>query len=102
MRFLISNAGVAGLSTAVNLGADGPDVPPIDIRGDALDMADKVGLLGQIRERRIGDWRTGPRMKGFASGRPARGHLRAAASADLARVNISANGISEGGCPWKT
>ncbi|CAA0120138.1 putative protein [Mycolicibacterium vanbaalenii] len=66
MRFLISGAGVAGLSTAVNLDADGHDVtiveraehlggnaPPIDIRGDALDVADKMGLLGQIRERRI-------------------------------------------------
>lgn len=66
MRILISGAGVAGLSTAINLGADGHDVTlveradhlrvngsPIDIRGDALDVADKMGVLGQIRERRI-------------------------------------------------
>ncbi|MEZ0353235.1 FAD-dependent monooxygenase [Mycobacterium sp. pR1184] len=66
MRILISGAGVAGLSTAINLGVDGHDVtvveradhlggsaPPIDIRGDSIDVADKMGLLGQIRERRI-------------------------------------------------
>ncbi|MEE6176078.1 FAD-dependent monooxygenase [Mycobacterium sp. 050134] len=66
MRILVSGAGVAGLSTAVNLGGDGHDVtiveradhlganaPPIDIRGDSIDVADKMGLLGRIRERRI-------------------------------------------------
>lgn len=66
MRILISGAGVAGLSTAINLGVDGHDVtiveradhlggsaPPIDIRGDSIDVADKMGLLGQIHQRSI-------------------------------------------------
>jgi 2-polyprenyl-6-methoxyphenol hydroxylase-like FAD-dependent oxidoreductase len=66
MRILISGAGVAGLSTAIDLGADGHDVTiverahhlrvngsPIDIRGDAIDVADKMGVLGEIHERRI-------------------------------------------------
>jgi 2-polyprenyl-6-methoxyphenol hydroxylase-like FAD-dependent oxidoreductase len=66
MRILISGAGVAGLSTAGNLGADGHDVTiveradhlrvngsPIDIRGDSIDVADKMGVLGQIRAHRV-------------------------------------------------
>jgi 2-polyprenyl-6-methoxyphenol hydroxylase-like FAD-dependent oxidoreductase len=66
MRILISGAGIAGLSTAVNLGATGHDVTiveradhlrvngsPIDIRGDAIGVADKMGVLGQILDRRI-------------------------------------------------
>ncbi|WP_019971404.1 FAD-dependent monooxygenase [Mycobacterium sp. 141] len=66
MRILISGAGVAGLSAAINLGTDGHDVtiveradhlggsaPPIDIRGHSIDVADKMGLLGQIHERKI-------------------------------------------------
>ncbi|MCV7176684.1 FAD-dependent monooxygenase [Mycolicibacterium sphagni] len=66
MRILISGAGIAGLSTAINLGADGHDVTvleraghlrvngsPIDIRGDAIEIADKMGVLGQIRDLRI-------------------------------------------------
>lgn len=66
MRILVSGAGIAGLSAAIDLGADGHDVTvveranhlrvngsPIDIRGAAIDVADKMGLLGQIRERRI-------------------------------------------------
>jgi 2-polyprenyl-6-methoxyphenol hydroxylase-like FAD-dependent oxidoreductase len=66
MRILISGAGVAGLSTAINLGADGHDVTivehanhlrvngsPIDIRGDAIDVADKMGVLEQIRAQRV-------------------------------------------------
>jgi 2-polyprenyl-6-methoxyphenol hydroxylase-like FAD-dependent oxidoreductase len=66
MRILISGAGVAGLSTAANLGADGHDVTiveranhlrvngsPIDIRGEAIHVVDKMGVLGHIRDRRI-------------------------------------------------
>jgi 2-polyprenyl-6-methoxyphenol hydroxylase-like FAD-dependent oxidoreductase len=66
MRILISGAGIAGLSAAVNLGATGHDVSiveradhlrvngsPIDIRGDAIGVADQMGLLGQILDRRI-------------------------------------------------
>lgn len=66
MRILVSGAGVAGLSVAINLGADGHDVTiveranhlrvngsPIDIRGDSIDVADKMGVLGEIRDRRI-------------------------------------------------
>jgi 2-polyprenyl-6-methoxyphenol hydroxylase-like FAD-dependent oxidoreductase len=66
MRILISGAGVAGLSTAIDLGADGHDITiverahhlrvngsPIDIRGDAIAVADKMGVLGDIRDRRI-------------------------------------------------
>ncbi|RYZ25667.1 MAG: FAD-binding protein, partial [Propionibacteriaceae bacterium] len=52
MRILVSGAGIAGLSAAISLGATGHDVTlverahhlraggsPIDIRGDALDVA---------------------------------------------------------------
>ena len=66
MRILISGGGVAGRSTAIDLGADGHDITiverahhlrvnnsPIDILGDALDVADTMGVLGQIRDRRI-------------------------------------------------
>ncbi|OHV05724.1 FAD-dependent monooxygenase [Mycobacterium talmoniae] len=66
MRILISGAGIAGLSTAINLGAAGHDVTlveranhlrvngsPIDIRGDAIDIVDQMGVLGQIRARQI-------------------------------------------------
>ncbi|OBA64157.1 monooxygenase [Mycobacterium sp. 1100029.7] len=66
MRILVSGAGVAGLCTAINLGADGHDVivveradhlrvngSPIDIRGDSIAVADKMGVLGRIRERQI-------------------------------------------------
>lgn len=66
MRILISGAGIAGLSTAINLGATGHDVTiveradhlrvngsPIDIRGEALAVAEKMGVLEPIRERRI-------------------------------------------------
>src|SRR5580693_4875211 len=66
MRILISGAGVAGLGAAINLGADGHDVTiveradhlrvngsPIDIRGDAIGVADKMGVLGEVLDRRI-------------------------------------------------
>ncbi len=62
MRILIAGAGVAGLSAAVNLGALGHEVTvveiapqlrtsgsPIDIRGHALEVTERMGLLDQIR-----------------------------------------------------
>lgn len=66
MRVLISGAGIAGLSTAITLGANGHEVTvveradhlrttgsPIDIRGDALAIAERMGVLDQIRAARI-------------------------------------------------
>ena len=66
MRILVSGGGVAGLSTAIDLGADGHDVTiveradhlrvngsPIDIRGDSIDVADKMGVLAEIHNRRV-------------------------------------------------
>jgi 2-polyprenyl-6-methoxyphenol hydroxylase-like FAD-dependent oxidoreductase len=66
MRILVSGAGMAGLSTGITLGAAGHDVTiveranhlrvngsPIDIRGDAIKVADKMGLLDEIRARRV-------------------------------------------------
>ncbi|BBX61937.1 oxidoreductase [Mycobacterium saskatchewanense] len=66
MRILVSGAGIAGLSTAINLGADGHDVilveranhlrtngSPIDIRGHAIGVADKMGVLTEIHDRRV-------------------------------------------------
>ena len=66
MRILISGAGMAGLSAGIALSALGYDVTlvehadhlrtggsPIDIRGDALDVAQQMGVLEQIREHRV-------------------------------------------------
>jgi 2-polyprenyl-6-methoxyphenol hydroxylase-like FAD-dependent oxidoreductase len=66
MKILVSGAGVAGLASAINLGTRGHDVTvveygrdlrfsgsPIDIRGDALGIADRMGLLTTIRAQRI-------------------------------------------------
>ncbi|MDR7277028.1 FAD-dependent monooxygenase [Catenuloplanes atrovinosus] len=66
MRILICGAGMAGLATAIDLGATGHDVTlveraghlrvngsPIDIRGDAIDVARRMGLLDRIRDRRV-------------------------------------------------
>lgn len=66
MRILVSGAGMAGLSAAISLGATGHDVTlvehaerlrtggsPIDIRGDALEVAHRMGVLEQIREHRV-------------------------------------------------
>jgi 2-polyprenyl-6-methoxyphenol hydroxylase-like FAD-dependent oxidoreductase len=57
---------MAGLSTGITLGAAGHDVTiverathlringsPIDIRGDAIEVADKMGVLDEIRARRV-------------------------------------------------
>ncbi|MFY2858440.1 FAD-dependent monooxygenase [Mycobacterium sp. THU-M104] len=66
MRILVSGAGIAGLSTAIDLGDDGHDVTvveradhlrvngsPIDIRGEAIAVAEKMGVLDDIRDRRV-------------------------------------------------
>lgn len=67
MRILVSGAGIAGLSAAIDLGADGHDVTiveranhlrvngsPIDIRGDvAIGVAEKMGVLAEIVDRRV-------------------------------------------------
>jgi 2-polyprenyl-6-methoxyphenol hydroxylase-like FAD-dependent oxidoreductase len=66
VKILVSGAGVAGLACALELGARGHDVTvveyaghlrlkgtPIDIRGDAIEAADRMGLLAKIREHRI-------------------------------------------------
>lgn len=66
MRILVSGAGMAGLSAGINLGATGHDVTiveranhlrvngsPIDIRGDSLAIADKMGVLDDIRARQV-------------------------------------------------
>ncbi|MGK5680116.1 FAD-dependent monooxygenase [Actinoplanes sp. URMC 104] len=66
MRILVSGAGMAGLSAGINLGALGHHVTiveraghlrvngsPIDIRGDAIDVAGRMRILDQIRQRRV-------------------------------------------------
>src|ERR1700691_6479326 len=66
MRILVSGAGMAGLSAGITLGGTGHDVTiveranhlrvngsPIDIRGDAIKIADKMGVLDGIRARRV-------------------------------------------------
>ncbi|MES0837539.1 FAD-dependent monooxygenase [Nocardiopsis tropica] len=66
MNILVSGAGVAGLACALGLGARGHDVTlveyahhlrltgtPVDIRGDAIEAADRMGLLATIRKQRI-------------------------------------------------
>lgn len=66
MRILISGAGIAGLSAAINLTAIGHDVTileraahlrvngsPIDIRGDSIEVAAQMGVLDQIRANQV-------------------------------------------------
>ncbi len=66
MHVLISGAGIAGLASALALGTRGHDVTvveyarhfrlegtPIDIRGDAIEIVDRMGLLEKIREQRL-------------------------------------------------
>ena len=67
MRILVSGAGIAGLSAAIDLGAGGHDVTivertnhprvngsPIDIRGDvAIGVTEKMGMLAEILDRRV-------------------------------------------------
>ncbi|PRY44483.1 FAD-dependent oxidoreductase [Umezawaea tangerina] len=66
MDILISGAGMAGLATALDLSARGHRVTvverashfrvngsPIDVRGDALGILEKMGLLDRVREQRV-------------------------------------------------
>ena len=63
MKILVCGAGVAGLATAANLARTGHDVTlvelaadvraggsPVDIRGDALPIAEKMGILEKLRD----------------------------------------------------
>lgn len=66
MRILVSGGGMAGLSAGINLSASGHEVTiveranhlrvngsPIDIRGDSLAFAEKMGVLAEIRARQV-------------------------------------------------
>ncbi|HLS33190.1 MAG TPA: FAD-dependent monooxygenase, partial [Brevibacterium sp.] len=66
MNILVSGAGIAGLAAALELGTRGHGVTvveyardlrlegtPIDIRGDALEVVDRMGLLARFREQRV-------------------------------------------------
>src|SRR5690349_15928098 len=66
MKVLVSGAGIAGLACALELGGRGHEVTvverafhlrrtgtPIDIRGDAIEAVDKMGLLTRIQARRV-------------------------------------------------
>ncbi|GAA2070182.1 FAD-dependent monooxygenase [Streptomyces albiaxialis] len=66
MRILVPGTGVAGLALAVELTARGHEVSlieraaefrtggtPIDIRGDALGVVARLGLLPRVREHRV-------------------------------------------------
>jgi 2-polyprenyl-6-methoxyphenol hydroxylase-like FAD-dependent oxidoreductase/MFS family permease len=66
MNILVSGAGIAGLACALELGTRGHDVTvvecashlrsegtPIDIRGDAIEAADRMGLLAKIQQKRV-------------------------------------------------
>lgn len=66
MRILITGAGLAGLSAGITLGGSGHDVTiveradrlrtggtPIDLRGDALGAADRMGVLDAVRDARV-------------------------------------------------
>lgn len=66
MNILVSGAGIAGLACALELGTRGHDVivveyarhlrltgTPIDIRGDAIESVDRMGLLSKIQKQRV-------------------------------------------------
>jgi 2-polyprenyl-6-methoxyphenol hydroxylase-like FAD-dependent oxidoreductase len=66
VKILVSGAGVAGLACALDLGAGGHDVTvverarhlrvtgtPIDVRGDAIEVVGRMGLLAEVRGHRI-------------------------------------------------
>nr|WP_284230756.1 MULTISPECIES: FAD-dependent monooxygenase [unclassified Mycolicibacterium] len=66
LKILISGAGIAGLACTLTLGTLGHDVTvvesarhlrvtgtPIDIRGDAIEAVNRMGLLPKIQQRRV-------------------------------------------------
>ncbi|HYO04423.1 MAG TPA: FAD-dependent monooxygenase [Mycobacterium sp.] len=66
MNILVSGAGIAGLACALELGTRGHDVTvveyaghlrftgtPIDVRGDAIEAVDRMGLLAKIQQQRV-------------------------------------------------
>ncbi|MGW0162549.1 FAD-dependent monooxygenase [Mycobacterium sp. NPDC003323] len=66
MKILVSGGGIAGLACALEFGGRGHEVTvverapqlrltgtPIDIRGDAIEVVDKMGLLASIQARRV-------------------------------------------------
>ncbi|SOD63433.1 2-polyprenyl-6-methoxyphenol hydroxylase [Streptomyces zhaozhouensis] len=66
MKILVSGAGVAGLACARELGTRGHDITvvehaprlrvtgtPIDIRGDAIEAVERMGLLAEVRRHRV-------------------------------------------------
>jgi 2-polyprenyl-6-methoxyphenol hydroxylase-like FAD-dependent oxidoreductase len=66
VKILVSGAGIAGLACALDLGTRGHDVTvveyarhlrvkgtPIDVRGDAIEIVDRMGLLAKIQELRV-------------------------------------------------
>lgn len=66
MKILVSGGGIAGLTCALEFGSRGHEVTvieraphlrltgtPIDIRGDAIEAVDKMGLLKRIQARRV-------------------------------------------------
>jgi 2-polyprenyl-6-methoxyphenol hydroxylase-like FAD-dependent oxidoreductase len=66
MEILVSGGGIAGLTCALEFGSRGHDVTvieraphlrltgtPIDIRGDAIEAVNRMGLLARIQARRV-------------------------------------------------
>jgi 2-polyprenyl-6-methoxyphenol hydroxylase-like FAD-dependent oxidoreductase len=66
VNILVSGAGIAGLACALELGTRGHDVTvveyarslrltgtPIDIRGDAIETVDRMGLLAKVQKQRV-------------------------------------------------
>ncbi|MFC7328419.1 FAD-dependent monooxygenase [Marinactinospora rubrisoli] len=66
MQILVSGAGAAGLCAGIDLARAGHEVEvversdhlrvngsPIDVRGDAIETAERMGILDAVRERRI-------------------------------------------------
>jgi 2-polyprenyl-6-methoxyphenol hydroxylase-like FAD-dependent oxidoreductase len=66
MKILVSGGGIAGLTCALEFGSRGHDVTvieraprlrltgtPIDIRGDAIEAVDRMGILARIQAQRV-------------------------------------------------